>query len=349
MSDYDSPWKEALDRFFRLFVEFFFPEIAALIDWTIDHESLDPELQKLAPSGEVGRRHADRLVRVFRKEQGEPVLMHVELQAQEEANFPRRQYVYNYRAEDRYNQPVVSLAVLGDDNPAWRPDRYEFRLWDCVLTFSFPVVKLLDYASREEELERDANPFALLVLTHLQARATRTDPEERARWKERLLLGLYGRGLDAEDVRQWYRFIDWLLDLPEDLERRVWGAVARYEEEHKMPFVSFPERYGFQRGREEGRQEGRQEGLAEGEQKGLAEGEQKGRREGLLAGIAALLEVKFGQDGLALLPTIRQQADIGLLDQILQSLRTASDLEEVRGLLPSAPTENGEPTEGKEG
>ena len=33
MADYDSPWKEALDVFFEAFLELFFPQAHADIDW----------------------------------------------------------------------------------------------------------------------------------------------------------------------------------------------------------------------------------------------------------------------------------------------------------------------------
>ena len=35
-------------------------------------------------------------------------------QGQPESDFAKRMYVYNYRLFDRYDRPVVSLAVLGD-------------------------------------------------------------------------------------------------------------------------------------------------------------------------------------------------------------------------------------------
>ena len=38
MSQYDSPWKEALERFLRAFLEFFFPEMFARIDWSRGYE-----------------------------------------------------------------------------------------------------------------------------------------------------------------------------------------------------------------------------------------------------------------------------------------------------------------------
>src|SRR5262249_30957715 len=45
-----------------------------------------------------------------------------------DADFARRIYIYNYQICDRYDRPVVSLAVLGDASPKWRSRRYEQRL-----------------------------------------------------------------------------------------------------------------------------------------------------------------------------------------------------------------------------
>jgi len=48
-------------------------------------------------------------------------------------------------------------------------------------------VKFRDYKERWLELEPSINPFATLVMAHLKTRATRKDPEERLRWKMRLV------------------------------------------------------------------------------------------------------------------------------------------------------------------
>ncbi|NJM11632.1 MAG: hypothetical protein HC889_06900 [Synechococcaceae cyanobacterium SM1_2_3] len=42
--DYDSPWKTLLERYFPAFLEWFFPAVAADIDWKRGHEFLDKEL-----------------------------------------------------------------------------------------------------------------------------------------------------------------------------------------------------------------------------------------------------------------------------------------------------------------
>ena len=89
MSDFDSPWKEALEHFFPMFLAFFFPEIFAAIDWSRGYESLDNELQKIVREAEVGRRIADKLFKVWLHNGAETwILIHVEVQGQREDEFP---------------------------------------------------------------------------------------------------------------------------------------------------------------------------------------------------------------------------------------------------------------------
>ncbi len=55
-TDYDSPWKEALDRYFEQCMAFFFPQAHAEIDWTRGYEMLDKELQPIVRQSKQGRR-----------------------------------------------------------------------------------------------------------------------------------------------------------------------------------------------------------------------------------------------------------------------------------------------------
>src|SRR5262249_7255275 len=190
------PVKEAIDLYFERFLAFFFPPVHAEIDWGRPFGMLDKELQQIMPEAEVGRRFVDKLVKVWLKDGQERwVLVHIEVQTQEDPDFPRRMYVYSYRIFDRYNRQVVSLAVLGDERPGWRPDRYGYTLGGCTLDFRFPVVKLLDYAAALQALEQHPNPFATVVLAHLKTQETKRDPAGRQAWKVRLVKGLYERGL----------------------------------------------------------------------------------------------------------------------------------------------------------
>jgi hypothetical protein len=53
-TDYDSPWKEALDAYFEPFLALLFPEVHRQVDWSRGHEPLDKELQQVVREAEVG-------------------------------------------------------------------------------------------------------------------------------------------------------------------------------------------------------------------------------------------------------------------------------------------------------
>src|SRR5690349_5081014 len=84
-TDTDSPWKEALDRYFERCLAFFFPEAHADIDWTRGYEMLDKELQPIVRQAQLGRRYVDKLVKVWLRSGEERwLLIHVEVQAWKE-------------------------------------------------------------------------------------------------------------------------------------------------------------------------------------------------------------------------------------------------------------------------
>lgn len=67
-NDYDSPWKDILEKFFPDFLEFFFPAIHMEIDWKRSYEFLDKEFQQITKDAVQGRRLTDKLVKVWRKD-----------------------------------------------------------------------------------------------------------------------------------------------------------------------------------------------------------------------------------------------------------------------------------------
>jgi hypothetical protein len=104
VDDYDSPWKEALEVFFRYFLALFFSDIEAAIDWKRGFVFLDKELQSIRPKTGRGRFYVDKLVKVWLKNGCEEwLLIHIEIQTQRDTRFPRRMYGYNTRIFDRYN------------------------------------------------------------------------------------------------------------------------------------------------------------------------------------------------------------------------------------------------------
>ncbi len=230
------------------------------------------------------------------------MLIHVEVQTAREVEFPQRMYVYNYRVFDRYNRPVASLAVLADDDLNWRPSEFHSSVFGCETGIRFPVVKLLDFAAHEAMLEASSNPFAKVVLAHLKARQTHGDPAGRYAWKVRLVRNLYERGFSAKDVRELFRVIDWMMELPPPLETVFRQDLDKIQEERRMPYVTSIERFGI--------------------------------RKGLCKGIEAFLRVRFGDEGLKLMPEIQAIHEEEKLEAILKALETATSLNEVRRLWP---------------
>jgi hypothetical protein len=249
--EYDSPWKEIIEAYFEDFMQFFFPHIHSEIDWSRGYNFLDQELQQVVRDAELGKRLADKLVRVWKLSGEETwVLIHVEIQNQEESAFGERIFVYYYRLRDKYDLPIVSLAILGDERDSWRPQSFDDELWGCEVSFRFPIIKLLDYQPQWAELEASLNPFAIVVMAHLKTKETRKQPLERKEWKFRLTRLLYERGYERQDIINLFRFIDWILELPEDLKRSFRDELERYERENQMPYVTSIERMGIEQERQ---------------------------------------------------------------------------------------------------
>jgi hypothetical protein len=258
-SDYDGAWKYALEQYFAPFLEFFFPQAFAAIDWSQPVAFRNTELQQIAPDDQAGKQRADTLVQVQRRD-GTPawVFIHTEVQSQHDDAFAERMFRYNARLFDRDRVPVVSLAVLGDDDPDWHPDSFGYELWGCTLTLRFPTVKLLSLDAAT--LEATRNPFATLTLMHRDAQETRGKPTERLRRTVARFRSLFRLGYSAEDLRTLIRLMGHLLRLAPDHAAAARATMRQVEQEETgmNTIATVFEEYG----RAEGRLEGQREMLA---------------------------------------------------------------------------------------
>lgn len=263
-TDYDSPWKEVIELYFPRFLEFFFTQAYAEIDWTRPYEFLDNELQQLEPDAEIGRRLVDKVAKVWLLDGEEAwVLVHVEVQGQYDSQFAERMYTYNYRLFDRHKKRVISLAVLADEQANWRPNNYSHQLGGCRVSLEFPIAKLLDYEATWETLEQTTNPFGIIVMAHLKTKATQRNPESRLQWKLSLVRRLFERGYSREDIQELFRFIDWIMILPKELALSFTTEVRSYEEVQRMRYVTSIERLAKEEGKEEGIIENARESVIE--------------------------------------------------------------------------------------
>ena len=239
IADYDNSWKQAIELYFEQFILLCFADIYPLIDWRRGFQVLEQELQQIVGETESGKRLADKLFQVWLLDGSETwVLIHIEIQSQTESDFAKRMYQYNYRSFEKYDRPVISLAVLGDETNSWRPSVYEYNLDGFQLRMQFPIVKVLDYESQWEVLERSANPFAIMIMAHLKTKATIGNLENRKLWKWTLVRGLFEKGYNRNDIVQLFRVIDRMMALSTELQQQFKQEVDRYQEERRMPFLS---------------------------------------------------------------------------------------------------------------
>lgn len=308
--DWDNAWKEVLTHLFKDFLDFFFPEIYRDIDFSRGYVFLDKELGKIIKSGKVGTRIVDKLVKVYLKNGEEKwLLIHIEIQGYKDEKFAERMFIYNYRIYDRYHKEVISLAILTDSDVTYKPDEFRITRWGFECKFKFPMVKLLDYQNEFDHLTDKTNPFNIIVKSYLKTLDTMGDRQERFSWKKSFLIDLYNSGMIRETIIAVYKFIDWIMELPEELEEKILDEIYQLQEEKKMSV------------------------LTTAEKRGLKQGIEQGTRQGIYQTIADILEIKFGAEALELMEKIRKISDIKILNNIRIELKKAETLVEAQEAL----------------
>jgi len=154
-ANYDETWKEAVSLYLPSFLSFFFPQVYQLIDWTKTPESQEQEVRRITSSRKGNKYVTDKIFKVWLlQDPTKYFYLHIEIQCQYQANFSKRLYIYNYRIYNIDFHNVLSLVILGDNRPSWRPNSYQYEVLSNEVTLNFHSVKLLDYKLRWAELEK---------------------------------------------------------------------------------------------------------------------------------------------------------------------------------------------------
>jgi hypothetical protein len=312
-------------------MEFFFPEIHALIDWSRRFKFLAQELAQISAGIEgelntqtrVYRRgkqtplRVDLLVEVYFKDGRKGrILLHLEIQNERDPFFDERLFIYHYRIFDKTRDPVITLALLTDFDPEWRPGKYVRELAGCRVEFDFPIRKLTDY--NEQELAASRNPFAFIARAHLAARQTGDDMNRRYDLRMVLQDALEASGLNEPEVLWVSRFIEEVLRLPEDLHRKLFFE-RQTRKEKAMEFTTYAERVGERRGIK----------------KGLLKGEMKGQLKTQRANVLRLLEVRFKKVPKRIVTAVTALTDFTLLSELFDAAARCGSLKEFEAQLPA--------------
>lgn len=153
-----------MEEVFDDFLRFFFPDADDIFDMERGFEFLDKELEQLYPNQDNSNlRFVDKLVKVFTKENTEKwILVHIEVQGYKDKDFGERMFTYYYRILDKYSKPITAFAIFTDSNINFHPQSYENSFLGTRLLYEYNSYKILE--QNEEELLRNKNPFAIVIL-----------------------------------------------------------------------------------------------------------------------------------------------------------------------------------------
>ena len=282
---WDRLWKGIIQDFFSDLLRYFFPQWAEKeVDFDKNFEFLDKELQALALDKNQ-RRHVDKLVKVYLKDQ-DWLLVHIEAQGYQDPHFAKRMYVYYSRIRDKYDKPVIALAIYTDNNPAFHPKAYLEQKEETSLLFRFKTFKLLEKS--EQELYAPGNPFSIAALAAKKALEKQPLGDvSRLVWAKELVLTLKAENYDDKQIRRLLHFIGYCANF-EKIEslaafnayinqifpnRKGMGVIEEIEEGLKEQV--------YLQGLEEGIQKGIQKGMEKGIEIGTEKGIEKGREQSI--------------------------------------------------------------------
>jgi hypothetical protein len=199
-------------------------------------------------------------------------------------------------------------VVLTGDDASFVPGEFREELFGSALSYQFPVVRLRDLPP---ERLAESNVFATVSRIQLAANELSRVREDGARLARKVALTqeFYRHGYSRKQVVQLYRFLDYVVRLPPDLEVEYRQELERIEGSTNMPYVTSIERLA------------KREGLKQGEVRGLTKGRQEGAR-ALRESVLETLEARFGQ----------------VPDPVRQALDEVVDLDELRRVLRRAVT-----------
>jgi len=288
---HDQLFKAVLERLLQGFLELFFPEVAARLDFET-LRFVDKEIFANVPEGEV--RKADVVARLETRD-GEPeiVLVHVEVQAKPETEFARRMFEYYALLRLHHRLPVFPIVLYLRGGPGSTVEEYQEELFGQEqLRFRYRSVALARLSAEEYV---GASPLGA-ALAALMRRGKTDRLELRREMLSRVLES------DLDDARKYL-----LVNVIETYNRLSGEEVKRFRR--------------LMSGKEYGKME-------EVELTYFDELELKGRLEGKRETLFRQLAAKFGplpDDTVTKIAAIGSAAE---LDTYLDRVLTATSLEE---------------------
>ncbi|MEH1790929.1 MAG: Rpn family recombination-promoting nuclease/putative transposase [Nostoc sp.] len=246
-------------------------------------------------------RESDVLVRATSPQYGEFIVLN-ELQLRYKPEMPKRMRAYTALAEEKYNLPTYPVLVnILKESDVEIPTSYESQFAGLQARQDYHVINLWEVDV--EIAFTQPVPCLLPFVPILKGGA-----EESTVQRALQILRADEQLSQLETVMAF--FATFVLDSALVQQIMRWDMAILRE----SPWYQQILREGEERGRREGRREGRQEG----------------RQEEIVSGIELALEIKFGTEGLQMMPEISQISDLDRLRAIHQGIKSVNTLDELQ-------------------
>ena len=310
---HDRLLKEVLRGQLQAFLELFFPDVAARLDFG-SVRFLDKEVFTDFPEGSV--REVDVVVELATNEGGQDIiLVHIEVQARPETDFAARMFEYYALLRLRHRVPVFPVVLYLRGGQGLSEEEYTETLFGREqIRFRYASVGLAKLEA-EEYLENGPLGAALAALM------SRAQVPDRVELRAAMLRRIIRSGLDDAQKFLLVNVVETYFELDEEeTERfRQFLTAKGYREVEEME-VTWADKM-MEKGREKGREEGREEGREQGLKAGVIEG----KRETLLRQLTA----KFGPVSEEMRSLVRALESADELDRYLERVLTAKSIEEM--------------------
>ncbi len=278
--DYDGLWKKLIYELFEEFILFFAVDLYEAIDFSKEPEFLQQELFQEIIQEKKGRQIADQIVKVFLNNGIEKwLLIHIEVQGDRDLDFSKRMFRYYYRIFDKYDRDIIAIALLADASNSFRPNMYQRATFGTTLTYEYNTYKFSD--QKEDQLLRSDNPFAFAVLAGKYANEAKDDTNRRYQFKVKLMRFILQNKDFPYEERHLYisaliYFIDYLLQIPQELTEKLRKEVILTEEDKTMLYL---DRNNLPPTWNEVEKMIREEGIEKGISQGIEQGLERKQRE----------------------------------------------------------------------
>ncbi|MDF1811607.1 MAG: DUF4351 domain-containing protein [Verrucomicrobiales bacterium] len=257
-SNYDEPWKAFIVNHFRAFLNVYFAGMAGNVDWNTEPVFDPTEVSQFLGTAKRRNKFVDVIVQVtLLTGEQQIVLLHFEVQTNYSSDLGKRLYLLNCGLQWQFPEyDVVSLVIRTDLARKWEQLTYHFELDEYSLNAKFPTCKI------SENLKTTwVDDFTLPVMVaraQIEALRTSSDAEARYEAKKQLIRMLYEHKYERDEVLEILRYLDWMMHLSEDLERRLREELKAIKSERfpeMTEYITSWERFAKEEGKEEGKAE----------------------------------------------------------------------------------------------